>query len=69
LDNGATHYSAVRGDIKLRTAIAVKLKRENNITYYLYQEDMTKIFSYYQDFLESINRRIPAKSRTVNYGK
>ncbi len=33
LDNGATHYSAVRGDIKLRTAIAEKLQRENNVTY------------------------------------
>lgn len=33
IDENATHYSAVRGDIKLRRAIADKLKRDNNLDY------------------------------------
>lgn len=33
LDNGATHYTHVRGTIDLRRAIANKLKRDNNLDY------------------------------------
>ena len=33
LDNGATHYTHVRGTIELRRAIAEKLKRDNNLDY------------------------------------
>jgi len=33
LDNGATHYTHVRGNIELRRAIAEKLKRDNNLDY------------------------------------
>ena len=33
LDNGTTHYTAVRGTSELRRAIAVKLKRDNNLDY------------------------------------
>jgi len=33
LDEGATHYTHVRGTIELRCAIANKLKRENNLEY------------------------------------
>jgi aminotransferase len=33
LDNGATHYTHVRGSIELRRAIADKLKRDNNLDY------------------------------------
>ena len=33
IDNNATHYSAVRGTIELRTAIAEKMKRDNNCDY------------------------------------
>jgi aminotransferase len=33
LDNGATHYTAVRGTSELRKAIADKLKRDNNLDY------------------------------------
>ena len=33
LDNGATHYTAVRGTIELRRAIAEKLQRQNGISY------------------------------------
>ena len=33
LDNGTTHYTAVRGTSELRRAIAAKLKRDNNLDY------------------------------------
>jgi aminotransferase len=33
LDSGKTHYTHVRGTIELRTAIAEKLKRDNNVNY------------------------------------
>ncbi len=33
IDNGATHYTHVRGTIELREAIAEKLKRDNNLDY------------------------------------
>ncbi|HPS47992.1 MAG TPA: pyridoxal phosphate-dependent aminotransferase [Flexilinea sp.] len=33
IDNGATHYTHVRGTIELREAIAKKLKRDNNLDY------------------------------------
>ena len=33
IDNNLTHYSAVRGTLELRQAIADKLKRDNNLNY------------------------------------
>lgn len=33
IDNNETHYSAVRGTIELRTAIAEKMKRDNKVDY------------------------------------
>ena len=33
LENGATHYTPVRGTAELRKAIADKLKRDNNLDY------------------------------------
>jgi aminotransferase len=33
IDEGATHYTPIRGTIELRRAIADKLKRENNLDY------------------------------------